>query len=54
MPYGSHIYANAYDISKVTMRAYPQSDHELPQWKCVLRCCSKCLIINLSDQETDY
>ena len=35
------------------MCEYSQSDHALPHWKCILRCCSKCTIINLPDQETD-
>ena len=35
------------------MCAYPQSDHALPHWKCVLRCCSKCPGVNFPDQETD-
>ena len=53
MPYGHHIYAKAYDMEKSTMWAYSQSCHALPQWKCALRCCSKCLSINLPDQETN-
>ena len=28
------------------------SDHVLPHWKCVLRCCADCLCINIPDQET--
>ena len=35
------------------MYVYPQSDHALPHWKCVLRCYAKCPSINLPDQETD-
>ena len=35
------------------MCAYPQSDHALSHWKCVLRCCSKCPFVNISVQETD-
>ena len=30
----------------------PQSDHALPHWKCVLRCCDDCHCINIPDQET--
>ena len=37
MPHGSHIYATASDIANATMCAYPQSEHSLPHWKCVLR-----------------
>ena len=33
------------------MRAYSQSDHVLPHWKCVLRCCAICPSINRTDQE---
>ena len=29
-----------------------KSDHALPHWKCVLRCCADCLCINIPDQET--
>ena len=53
MPHGRHIYAKLYDMEKSTMCAYPQSDHALPHWKCILRCCAQCPSINLSDQETD-
>ena len=35
------------------MGAYSQSDHALPHWKCVFRCCAKCPSINLPDQKTD-
>ena len=54
IPHRRHIYANASGTKKATMCAYPQSDHALSIWKCVLRCCEKCPIINLPDQETDY
>ena len=40
MPYGSHIYPRASDMKNATMCAYPQSDHALPHWKCVLRYCA--------------
>ena len=53
MPYGRHIYVKAYDMAKATMCAYTQSDHTLPQWKCVLRCCDDCQCINITDQEID-
>ena len=52
MPHGRHIYAKAYDTTKATMGAYPHSDHALPHWKCVLRCCDQCPSINVPDQET--
>ena len=53
MPHGRHIYSNASDMAQATMCTYPESDHALPHWKCVLRCCANCLCINLPDQETD-
>ena len=53
MPHGRHIYAKAYDIEKATMCVYSYSDHALPHWKCVLRCCPQCPSINITDQETD-
>ena len=53
IPHGRHIYGNAYDIEKAKMGAYPQSDHALPRWKCVLRCCAVFPCINIPDQETD-
>ena len=53
MPHGSHIYAKASDMENATMCTYPQSDHSLPHWKCVLRCCDKCPCINIPDQYTD-
>ena len=52
MPHGRHIYAKASDMAKATMCTYPQSDNTLPHWKCVLRCCSGCPCINITDQET--
>ena len=36
MPHGRHIYAKASDMEKATICAYPQSDNELPHWKCAL------------------
>ena len=54
MPHGSHIYAKSYDMAKATMCEYPQSDHVLPHWKCVMRCCAKCPSINIPDQEIYY
>ena len=52
MPHGRHVYVIAYDMAKATMCANSQSDHALPHWKCVLRCCAKCPRINIPDQET--
>ena len=50
MPHGSHIYATASDMENDTMCTYPQSEHSLPHWKCVLRCCNDCPCINIPDQ----
>ena len=52
MPYRSHIYAKASEMANATMCSYPQSEHTLPHWKCVLRCCADCPCINIPDQET--
>ena len=52
MPHGCHIYAKASDMAQATMCIYPKSDHVLPHWKCVLRCCADCQCINISYQET--
>ena len=49
MPHGRHIYAKAFDIENATMYTYNQSDHVLPHWKCVLRCCAECQHINITD-----
>ena len=54
MPHGRHIYSKSYDMSKEKMCAKSQSDHTLPHWKCVLRCCAQFPSINIPDQETDY
>ena len=52
IPHGSHIYATASDMANATMCAYPQSEHSLPHWKCVLRYCADCHCINILDQES--
>ena len=52
MPHGSHIYAKAPDMENATMCTYPQSEHTLPHWKRILRCCADCTCINIPDQET--
>ena len=53
MPHGRRLYAKASDIVKATMCTYPQTEHALPQWKCVFCCCADCPCINIPDQETD-
>ena len=52
MPHGIHVYAKSYDMANATMCTYPQSDHLLTHWKCVLQCCDDCTCINITDQET--
>ena len=53
MLHGRYIDVKASDMEKATMCTYPKSNHALPHWKCVLRCCSDYTLINLTDQETD-
>ena len=53
MPHGRHIYSKASDMENATMCTYPKSDHAIPHWKLLLRCCADCQCINLPDQETD-
>ena len=53
IPHGRHIYDEVSDTENATMCTYSQSDHALPHWKYVLRCCAKCQCINLPEQETD-
>ena len=53
MLHGRHIYAKSYDMEKATICTYPQSDHALPHYKCVLWCCADCPYINLPDQATN-
>ena len=52
MPHGIHIYAKASYMANATMCTYPQSEHALPHWKYVLRCCSDCHCLNIPDQES--
>ena len=52
MPHGHHIYAKASDMANATMCTYPQYEHSLPHWKCVLWCCADYPCINIPDQET--
>ena len=49
MPHGRHIYSKVFDMAKSTICAYPQYDHTLQHWKCVLRCCADCPCINIPD-----
>ena len=51
MPHGRHIYAKESDIANDTMCTYPQYDHALLHWNCVLRCYAEFTHINLPDQE---
>ena len=52
MPHGRHIYATASDMANATMCTYPKSEHSLPHWKCVLRCCNDCPCIRNIDTRT--
>ena len=52
MPDGSHICAKASDMANAKTCTYPQSEHALPHWKCVLWFCYNCPCINITDQET--
>ena len=36
-----------------TICTYPPPQHALPQWKCLLHCCSQCPRIDLLSQELD-
>ena len=49
--HGRHIYSKASDMVKATIFAYPQSNHALPHWKCLLQFCDDCPCINIPDQE---
>ena len=51
IPRGRHICSKSSHMEKATMCTYPQSDHALPHWKCVLWCCAECPCISLPDQE---
>ena len=52
MPHGNHIYAKSSDMENATMCTYPQSNHALSHWKCLLRGCADCPCINVPDQDT--
>ena len=52
--YWRHIYSKVTYTAKAKMCKYPQSDHALTNWKCVLQCFAKCICANLPDQATDY
>ena len=47
------IFTPKHMIWKRKIYVYPQSDHALTHWKCVMKYCAKCLSVNLPDQETD-
>ena len=49
MPHGLYIYAKSYDMVKSKMCAYSQSDHVLPQCKCLFQCCAQFPSINIPD-----
>ena len=47
-------WAGTSHMANATICAYSQSDHALPQCKCVSRCCAQFPSNNISNQETDY
>ena len=53
MPHGCHIYAISSDMAMDTMRVYPPSQHLLPHYKFLLRCCENCPHIDIPVQESD-
>ena len=53
MPHGRQIYNKVSDMERAKMCAFPQSDHTLSHWKCVMRFCAKFPCVNLTDKETD-
>ena len=53
MPHRRTIYSKSTDMEQATMCAYPKYDNELPNWKCVLKCCADCTCINIPEQEID-
>ena len=53
MPHERHIYAKASDMEKATIYAYPQSDHALTHYKCVMWGFDKFPSVNLPEQEID-
>ena len=53
IPHEFNLYAKEYEIANAIVCAYPQSDHELPHLKCVLRCFSDCSCNSFPNQETD-
>ena len=52
IPHGHYIYQTSY-YTVATMCAYPQSQHILPHWKCVLSFCAKFPHIDIIIQESD-
>ena len=54
MPHGRHIYQTGYDVDMAKICAYPPSQHTLPHWKCVLRCCVNFPSIYLPVPESDW
>ena len=44
---GWHIYQTASDMAMEKMWAYPPSQHALPHWSCMLRCCVNFPPINI-------
>ena len=39
------------EVTDHSPNVHLSSDYALPHWKCVLRCCSDCLCINIPEQK---
>ena len=52
-PQCCHIYNTAADMHMTTTCPCNSKHHELPKWKCVLRCCDECPSIVLPIQEAN-
>ena len=50
-PHCCHIYSTSTDMTMAKMCPCTCKHHNIPQWKCVLRCCYKCPIIVPSSHE---
>ena len=48
--HGHNIHKTGTYMAMEKMCPFPYDKHELPDWKCVLRCCDKCPIIVITGQ----
>ena len=51
--HGKYMFQKASNMAISRMCAYKYSNHELPHWECVLRCCAQCPNIDLKCPESD-